>query len=99
MNYYFKMQILGYETASQLKKKTNELKRFCKFFDLHPAISPRYNDTYYVLLPDDPHDHCEVVSALAAYCYFHEIFSRIASDMITVPLDEFLEKLSKAGEL
>jgi len=94
--WYFKLQLLGYELGETPDEcKTNALKDFCEALQVSVHAHQSWPDTFYVPLPDDEYDACEIINAIQAYCYFHNIARRLASEKVTVPLDEFLKMLSE----
>jgi hypothetical protein len=90
---YLKLQLLGYECEQELKKNTSALRRYCKYFHLTLQADPRWPDTFWLLMPDDPVLFCEVVNAMSAYCHYYPVSARYGTDRVTVPFEGFLKVL------
>ncbi len=96
MKLFLKVQLLDLNSPEEMRKRTNELRRFCRFFHLRVQLNPSSTvpDTFLIHLPDDPLLLGETVNALSAYCHYHRVSARLATEKVLVPFDFFLKSLS-----
>ena len=94
---YIRIQLIP-NRKNSLQKQTNDLRRFVKLFGtemkLHEVPYADIRDTFLIDLPEDELDACWLINAVQAYCYFHDIPNRLASERLTVPFDVFLRSLA-----
>ncbi len=93
--WYIKMQILNYENARSLHQKTSALSRYCEVFQLIPVRSDLFRDTFYVELPEDQFQACQLINAFEAYCYVKTIACRIESERETVSLYDLIKLIDR----
>lgn len=92
---YLKMQLLNYGNRKGLLRKTSGLKRFAAALQMKVFPSEMFEDVFYLELPDDQADACQLINAFEAYCYFYEVAIRVAFERETVPFIDFIKKLEK----
>lgn len=92
---FIRLQLLE-DNAEMIRKQTSDLKKFASLFDLqlHTVPYRDVKDTFLIDLPEDELDFCYLTNAVIAYCYFHRIAHRLASERVTVSFDVFLKNLA-----
>ncbi len=84
-----------YKDVDHLKKQTNDLWRYCQFFDLELQGMGPFADSFCISLPSNPPEACMLINALEAYFYFHDIANRMSWDDSDGPLSEGISEIDE----